>query len=397
MTTWKRPVIGVRLPPWATFARSVFLGLLDYMRLHGWWELVTENDAFGEMEPIRLNEHWRGKGLVTFRMTEEEAAAWRREGLAVVNISSEGISGGYPRVMPDNAQVGALASEHLVSLGLREFAFIGREASHYNVPSWVSGPRRYSRERWEGFSGALAQRGVSARSFFLPPHPLWKSTAWKAIREELAEFLNSLPVPCGVFAADDPLGVAVRQACQVCGRRVPDDLPIIGFGNDTIYCHGTTPALSSVEYPGREIGFRAAHLLAEQLSGRPPGEVEERVPVTTVVPRESTEFLAFDDPEVMRLVRWIRLNALGDPIQVSEVQAQSTMSMTVLKERFQAALGHGPKREIMQTRLRHLEYLLRSSDLPLVRIATSMGFPSRESMSRFLLRQTGKKAEELRG
>jgi DNA-binding LacI/PurR family transcriptional regulator len=397
MSTWKRPVIGVRLPPWATFAGSVFLGLLDYMRLHGWWELVTENDAFGEMEPIRLDQHWRGQGLVTFRMTKEEAAAWNRAGVAVVNISSEGVSGGYPRVIPDNAQVGALAAEHLVSLGLREFAFIGREASHYNVASWVSGPRRYARERWEGFSNALAQRGVSARSFFLPPHPLWKKTAWKAIREELAAFLKTLPTPYGVFAADDPLAVAVRQACHACDRRVPDDLPIIGFGNDTIYCHGTTPALSSVEYPGREIGFRAAHFLAEQLEGRALGEIEERIPVTTVVPRESTEFLAFDDPEILRLVRWIRLNALGDPIQVSDVQAQSTLSMTVLKERFQAALGHGPKREIMQTRLRHLEYLLRSRDLPLDQIAESMRFPSLESMSRFLFRQTGRKAEELRG
>ena len=38
MNAWNRPVVGVRLPPWATFAQSVFHGLLDYMRLHGRWE-----------------------------------------------------------------------------------------------------------------------------------------------------------------------------------------------------------------------------------------------------------------------------------------------------------------------------------------------------------------------
>ena len=90
------------------------------------------------------------------------------------------------------------------------------------------------------------------------------------------------------------------------------------------------------------------------------------------------------------------MNAIGDPLQVSDVQAQSELSMTVLKERFQAALGHGPKREIMETRLRHLQYLLGSSDLSLERISSSMGFPSLESMSRFLFRQTGKKAEDFR-
>jgi LacI family transcriptional regulator len=391
MSPWKRPVVGVRLPPWATFAQSVFLGLLDYMRLHGRWELVTENDAFGELQPVRLDEKWRGQGLITFRMTEKEAAAWKRHGIAVVNISSEGGSHGFPRVIPDNDEVGRRAAEHLASLGLRDFAYVGRAASQYNVASWIPGPRRYARERCKGFSAALAKRGLTARDFFLPPHPLWKNTTWKIIQREMSAFLDKLPKPCGVFVADDPLAVAVRHAGAACGRRVPDDLPILGFGNDHVYCHGTTPALSSIDYPGREIGFRAARLLDAQFAGTPPTETEEHVPVGLVVARESTDFLAFDDPEVARLVRWIRLNALADPVQVSDVKAQSNLSMTVLKARFQAALGHGPKREIMETRLRHLQYLLQTTDLPLEKIATSMRFPSVESMSRFLLRETGQR------
>jgi LacI family transcriptional regulator len=329
--------------------------------------------------------------LITFRMMEKEAAAWRRNGVAVVNISSEGGSHGFPRVIPDNALVGRRAAEHLASLGLRDFAYVGRVASQYNVPSWIPGPRRYARERWKGFASTLAERGITARDFFLPAHPLWKTGTWKIIQRELGAFLASLPKPCGVFVADDPLALAVCKAAHACGRRVPDDLPLIGFGNDHVYCHGTTPALTSIDYPGREIGFRAARLLGEQMAGAAPAETEEHVPVTLVVPRESTEFLAFDDPEVARLVRWIRLNALADPIQVSDVKAQTELSLTVLKARFQSALGHGPKREIMETRLRHVQYLLQTTDLPLEKIASSMRFPSVESMSRFLLRETGQR------
>ena len=367
------------------------------MRLHGWWELVTENDAFGELEPVHLDEHWRGDGLITFRMTEEEGAAWRKAGVAVVNISSEGGCYGYPRVIPDNDEVGRRAAGHLIGLGLRHYAYIGRAASQYDVASWVSGPRRYARERWASFTDCLTEHGIEAKSFFVPPHPLWQKTAWKAIRREIVDFLKTLPLPCGIFAVDDPLAMAVRHAAQGGGFTVPDDLPLIGFGNDRVYCHGTTPALTSVDYPGREIGFRAAHFLAEQLAGRHPGEVEECVPVGAVVSRESTDFLGFDDSEVARLVRWIRLHALGDPIQVSDVHAQTDLSMTNLKARFQAAIGHGPKREIMQTRLRHLEYLLSSTDLAVEKIAQSMGFSSVESLSRFLLRETGKRVAQYRG
>jgi len=366
------------------------------MRLHGWWELVTDNNAFGELEPVHLDEHWRGEGLITFRMTEAEGAAWRKAGMAVVNISSEGGSYGFPRVMPDNGDVGRKAAGHLLSLGLRNYAYIGRAASQYNVASWVSGPRRYARERWESYSACLAGHGIEAESFFVPPHPLWEKNAWRAIRGEIVDFLQTLRLPCGIFAADDPLAMAVRQACYAGGFTVPDDMPLIGFGNDRVYCHGTTPALTSVDYPGREIGVQAARLLAEQLAGSEPKEIEEIVPVGPVVSRESTDFLCFEDPEIARLVRWIRLHALGDPVQVSDVHAQTDLSMTNLKARFQAVLGHGPKREIMQTRLRHLEYLLGTTDLPVEKIAQSMGFTSVESLSRFLVRETGKKLAQYR-
>lgn len=370
--------------------------MLDYMRAHGWWTLVTDNEGFGELEPVRLDAEWPGQGLVTFRMLEAEAQAWRSRGVAVVNISSEGGAYGFPRVIPDNAQVGQRAAEHLVSLGLRDFAYIGRAASLYNVESWIPGARRYAQERWQGFSAHLTEHGIPARSFFLSPHPLWEDASWKRIQDEVGGFLKTLPKPCGIFATDDPLAAVVQHACAAYGYRVPDDLPLLGFGNDRVYCQSTTPALSSVDYPGREIGFQAARLLAAQLAGEAPEEIEVHVPVGFVVARESTDFLAFDDVEVARLVRWIRLRALTDPVQVSDVQAQSSVSMTALKERFHAALGHGPKREIMETRLRHLQGLLSTTDLPLERIADSMGFPSVESLHRFLLRQTGQRAEAFR-
>jgi LacI family transcriptional regulator len=396
MTTRGRPVVGVRLPPWATFAGSIYVGLLEYMRRHGFWELVTGNDAFGELEPIRLDRRWTGDGIIAFRMTQKEATAWKRAGMAVVNISSEGGAYGFPRVIPDNHQVGRVAADHLISLGLSNFAYVGRAASLYNVESWLSGPRRYARERWKGFSSALEARDLTAHSFFLPAHPLWKKNTWRVIRRQLAAFVSSLPIPCGIFAADDPLALVVRHACTAAGRSVPDDISLLGFGNDHVYCHGTTPALTSVEYPGREIGLRAAELLAAQLRDVAPREAEELVHVGVVVPRESTNFLAFNDLEVARLIRWIRLQAITDPIQVTDVVAQSSLSLTALKERFQSALGHGPKREIMLTRQRHLEFLLQTTDLPLEKIAASMRFPSVESMSRFLVRLNNRRPEDFR-
>jgi LacI family transcriptional regulator len=332
------------------------------------------------------------QGLITFRMTEKEAAAWKRHGIAVVNISSEGGSHGFPRVIPDNDEVGRRAAEHLASLGLRDFAYVGRAASQYNVASWIPGPRRYARERCKGFSAALAKtRPERAAIFSSHRTPCGKTPRGKSSSGKCPHFSTRCRSPAVFFVADDPLAVAVRHAGAACGRRVPDDLPILGFGNDHVYCHGTTPRSRALIIPDARSASapRASSTPSSPAPRRP--KRRRHVPVGLVVARESTDFLAFDDPEVARLVRWIRLNALADPVQVSDVKAQSNLSMTVLKARFQAALGHGPKREIMETRLRHLQYLLQTTDLPLEKIATSMRFPSVESMSRFLLRETGQR------
>lgn len=393
----KRPVVGVRIPPWATFARPVFDGIMDHMRLHGWWELQTENNASGELQDFRIDEGWSGDGIITFRCTPEELAAWKKRGIAVVNFSSEGEAGGFPRVIPDNFQVGKLAAEHLRECGLTNFAFISRGISQYEVrKEWVSGDRRYGRERWAGFSEELARTGHRAAPFFLPPLPYDNPDTWRSVLREIRSFLEGLPRPCGVFAVDDLLGVSVLRAASLLGLRVPQDISMVAFGDDKVFCHLVTPAMSSIRYPGREIGLEAARRLEEQLSGDAPKASETLVPVSTITPRESSDFLSIADEEVARLVRIIRERALREPLQVAEVFDLTKLSPTVVKKRFNAAMGHGPKREILNARIRHLGRLLSETRLNHSDIADAMGFSSVSDMARFLERHAGRRPADYR-
>ena len=388
----KRPVVGVRIPEWATFARPIFDGILDHMRLRGWWDLQTENDAHGEIEAFRIDKDWTGDGLITFRCTEEELAAWKSRGIAVVNISSEGPVGGFPRVIPDNAEVGRLAARHLRECGLENFAYVSRGVSVYDKrKEWITGERRYGRERFAGFSEELARTGHKPEALFLSRIQYDSPVAWLDVMREINAFLATLPRPCGVFVVDDLLGVSLLRAAVGRGIPVPADLSVVAFGDDKVFCQLVAPALSSVRYPGREIGLEAARLLAMQLDGARPGEIESVVPVTSVTRRESSDFLSITDAETARLVRLIRDRAPHEPLQAAEVFDATTLSPTVVKSRFNTALGHGPKQEILNVRIAHLRRLLGDTAFPLQDIAAGMGFASTAEMSRFYERHTGLK------
>ncbi|BCU78783.1 HAD-IA family hydrolase [Luteolibacter sp. LG18] len=391
-----RRSVGFRHPVWSSYAPQILAGIVDFMREHELWRLATENDLYGEMEAVKLDQDWHGDGLILFRATEEELAVFRQRGQAVVLTSTEGPDLGFPRVVTDNAMIGARAAEHLIECSVPRFAFLARGETYYREEQFAPGHRRYSRERLGGFRAKLAEYGREPVVHYLKGRPLWKAQTWREIETEVMAFLDTLPSPCGLFVADDPLGAVALRAADRLGRRVPGDLAVVGFGDDAVCCYATYPALSSIAYPGREVGKRAAELLWRQMNGETGLTGRTEIPVGNVIARESSDTLAIADPEIRELVRHIRLTAPHDPLRVSELAERSPLSMTTIKARFSTLLGHGPKQEIQRVRLQHLRHLLAHTDLSLATIARDMNFVSAHELSRFFLSETGQRPTEFR-
>lgn len=387
----KRPTIGIRLPPWAANTLPVLGGVVDYMRTHGLWRIETPFDSFGEMEKVELTKGWQGDGLILFRATGEELQDFKNRGIAVVLLSSEGPDLGFPRVLPNNEMIGREAAGHLLGLGLQSFAYLARGDTLYQNEQYASGRRIYSRERLAGYKEALLTAGHEPLVHLLPGLPLWKKDTWRKIEEIVLGFLLQLPPSTGLFTADDALGAVVLRVAAREGLRVPQQLSVIGFGDDLNYCHSTLPALSSIAYPARQIGRLAAAGIAAQFRGGGETAKSIIIPPGPVYQRESSDFVAIDDPETANLVHWIRKVAPVRAIQVSDVTERSSHSASTVKSKFRHYLGHGPKREIIVTRVAHLHFLLRDHEIPLTKIAEIMQFASTHELSRFLVRETGER------
>lgn len=162
----------------------------------------------------------------------------------------------YTSVGSDNRLGGRLATEHLLSLGCRKLAFFGDPS----VPE--------VEQRLAGFRDALREFGKGAVGATLPVHFVPERA-----REEISDFLDLAETLDGVFATSDTIGMTAIQALVERGRKVPEDVKVIGF-DDLEISRRTLPPLSSVRQ-NLETGADAlVDLLLRKIAGESVDSVQ---------------------------------------------------------------------------------------------------------------------------
>lgn len=154
-------------------------------------------------------------------------------------------------IFPDEFAGGALAARELLAQGRRRIAHVTAAA---DLPS--------AREREEGFRAALAEAGVACETVL---HGEF-TRAWG--HASAAQLLRDLPDVDGVFAGNDGIAVGLAAALEAAGRRVPDDVAIVGYDNVAGYSEDTAPYLTSIDPHLELVGERAGSYLLASLDGQ---------------------------------------------------------------------------------------------------------------------------------
>lgn len=384
----RRYRVGIRLLDWSQgYCYRLFPGIIEVARSGHDLDLVFEQPSGGDIAPIRIDEHWEGDGLLVYRYTAAEAKAWTKRGIKVVNLSAEQPSNGpkFPRVTLDNEAAGVMAARHLMTLGLKRFAY------------WHDPHRRYSMERLDGFRGELKREGFSTLVFEVPASHYAESERAARVETLGWKLLSKLEIPSGLFAKDDISAVCAMQALGTLGLRCPEDVPVLGVADDTVYCHLTSPALSSVRFPGRTIGSRAMQLLISMMNGeKVQDDTRIRIPASQLTVRESTGLVELPDEVVTRAMRFIREHSPKRSVTVEELCRASGVSRELLRQRFQAMLGRTPKEEVDRQRAEIICEKLRQTTWKIERIAEETGFGAADELCRFFKRTMNQTAGEYR-
>jgi DNA-binding LacI/PurR family transcriptional regulator len=154
----------------------------------------------------------------------------------------------------DNVGGARQATTHLVNTGRRRIATI-------------TGPldMGVGIARLTGYREALRTAGLEVVDDLIVYGDFSEASGMVAMRT----LLTTHPDIDAVFAASDPMALGVLRVLRDAGRRVPEDVAVVGF-DDSALARQTLPALTSVHQPVEEMGRTMARLLYDKISGVEP-------------------------------------------------------------------------------------------------------------------------------
>lgn len=256
-------VIGLLTVDIATtpFAVRIIKGAQDAAAAAGRTLLIV--DSHGEedaaAEALAMFSAWRVDGVVFATDYHREAQPPEAiRDMPAVLVDCFTAAGDLPSVVPDEVQGGRLATETLVAAGHRRVGFI-------------AGPDTFpaSAGRLVGYQAALAAAGIPFDPGLVRQGDWWQESGYAHTLDLLA-----LPEPpTAIFCGNDWMAMGAYDAVRELGRRIPDDVALIGFDDREEIAGHMRPRLTSIGLPYYEMGFAGVRHLVSLIDaprGTPP-------------------------------------------------------------------------------------------------------------------------------
>ncbi len=196
-------------------------------------------------------EHVDGVVLMSLHGDDPLPRQLRRAGVPTVLVGRPLGHPGLPYADADNRGGAREGVEHLLAKGRRTIATI-------------SGPSNMCAgiDRYDGYRDAIEGAGLQLRKTLVAEGDFFEESGHRAMTRLLAR----RPDIDGVFAASDLMAVGALRALREAGRRVPDDVAVVGFDDAPIASH-TLPALTTIRQPLDNMTAAAAELLLSRVDG----------------------------------------------------------------------------------------------------------------------------------
>lgn len=168
---------------------------------------------------------------------------------------------------PDNTEGGRLATRHLIECGRSRIAHITGDATYVAAHDRVAGTME-----------ALADAGLTLAGE--PAFATW-SEQWG--RDATAMLLRQHPDIDGIVCGSDQVARGVLSTLRDLGRRVPDDIAVIGYDDWQVLTLASRPPLSSIDPNLQQLGRAAALALFDAIDGKQVATGVAHLPVRLVI------------------------------------------------------------------------------------------------------------------
>lgn len=241
----------------SNFITSVLSGIEKVTSEAGYDLIIAHSsESFKKEEANALNLfHKRVDGLIaslSFDTTGlEHFKPFQERGIPVVFFDrvEEGSEG--TNVIIDNYKCGYQATKHLIDQGCSRIVLVT-----------ASLKRNVYAQRQKGYKDALFDNDIPFNEDYL----LIKDLSEQGGIEAARQILQMSPLPDGAFVTNDFSAAVFMQVLKDNGVRIPEDIAVVGFNNDAIG-KIIEPQLTTIDYPGAEMGEIAARNLINHLKG----------------------------------------------------------------------------------------------------------------------------------
>jgi LacI family transcriptional regulator len=178
-----------------------------------------------------------------------------------------------PQVVIDNFAASYEMTQHMLSKKCKQLAFVTGNLQ-----------RNVYYERLEGFKAAMKYHSVD----FDPEHLIVNDMSEQAGIQAAEKLLSLKAFPDGIIVTNDTCAASLINRLKKAGKRIPEDALVAGFNNDPI-SRLTNPSITTINYPGLEMGEAVANHLLNQLQGKAGSSMTNKVILRTeLIVREST-------------------------------------------------------------------------------------------------------------
>jgi LacI family transcriptional regulator len=327
--------------------------------------------------------------IAEIRVTEQLRLIQKCE-VPAVDVSGEWETMNPFRVQADDEAAGRLAARHLLERGFKNFAYY--YACRYGSRAICFEQRK------KGFIGELKKAGFTCNTSVVELGTLWhRCTLGEMIdgQEALSKWLIKLPKPVGLMCADDHKAEEVAIACRAQRINVPEEVAVVGVGNDDLACQICETPLSSVDLAPHKIGYAAARLIDRAVKTHKMPRKPILIDPAYVVVRESSNIFASANKAMVAALAFIQDHA-HEPIRVDDILRDVPVCRRSLENYFRTHIGRTPGQQICHVHIERAKKLLAETGLSLAAVAEASGFTSAPMLSEVFLRQTKLRPGEYR-
>jgi DNA-binding LacI/PurR family transcriptional regulator len=132
----------------------------------------------------------------------------------------------YCSVSGDNISGGLLATQHLIHIGRKRIAFLGGPQESLTI-----------QRRFSGYTNALQAAGLALDPALLA----YSDYSYAAGAAAMQHLMDQSPDLDAVCASSDLMAIAAIQVAQHRGKRVPDDIAVVGYDDLPIALYNNLP------------------------------------------------------------------------------------------------------------------------------------------------------------